>query len=383
MEKIQATHLFQYLQQFLKAKEYRNLMNTNYEKFHIVKKETVIFNVRADNTMNFKESEPLSEDKRRFLLYFFDNVNNARKQINFSITTRRVEDIINFHPHFANLSKVSIETYSTIFPSDFDFNIFNNIEKVSLSGFKGISRISNGLQNIQDLFIHMEDLIEIYDFSRSKSLKRLEFSYCNNLFHESFLEQTEENDLFYLVTWSSIPCFEVVFTSKEDSFIDLRRLFARHVTNLKINIRYVKFNARMAEPLMDIPDLNLYDASYDYPDFLKFTGHKLSLHAINISNWTNGAVNFPHLEVLWLGKCKPAKELLTIPTLKNLTLYEIRTMEIIPTLPLLIRLDIIGVEDLKEIRYQPKLKQLYFSPFDPNETKIDPRNEKVFTRDIF
>ena len=104
---------------------------------------------------------------------FVEKVDFPNKQMSLQLLISSPTTINPFRLIISYLYSITIITdgMTTSDFSDFDFTFFNNIPVVSLSGFPGVQRITNGLENVHHLTLNIPDLMEIYEFPSSHNLR--------------------------------------------------------------------------------------------------------------------------------------------------------------------------------------------------------------------
>lgn len=233
MEVLNASHLYQVIQSFLKGKDYLALMNSNHVMFDDIKRETIQFYKSVKDVDEVAMIQLLAE-----LGEMSQRVETPSQQITLQIHTiaPQVMPSIRFMSHY--LRKLSVQTHWKVNSSnpgpvfkDIDFTIFNNIPVVELIGFRGVTKISKGLQNIRHLSLNIPDLIEIYDLNCSNCLKsltikarKLNIFPVRTNFAEEFKIITEEEDVWQRHISHYYP-FTISFVFKDrEKFLYLSEL---------------------------------------------------------------------------------------------------------------------------------------------------------------
>lgn len=352
MDKLQSSQLFQYIQSFLKTNEYIRLMNTSHEMFDEIKRETIIY-------------ELISTHKRPLdlgtLSKVVGRVKDGKKQVVLIMRSVEPADLSILAVVSQHLWKVRISTDHIQFPGDFDFSIFNNIPIVHLEGFLGVTRITNGLQNIQELKLCLYELASISNLTNHRSLRKLAIRW--NAVKE-FPEQLPKTFLSDLCANRRLDDSILGFSSFGSDPINMHHLFTRHLDCLTLDVSKMKLTLDQVSLLRDVKELRLIneyptdpndeDNYTELPIFTSFNGNRLNLTGFNLLIWENSC-DMPNLTSLTLKECRSPATFPVLPKIVYLDLTEIVSLKTIPTLPTLRKLDLHSISNII-LEKQPKLK---------------------------
>ena len=107
---------------------------------------------------------------------------------------------------------------------------------MTLDGFLCVTKISNGLQNIQDLKLFLSDLESIYDFNLGRSLRKLSFFTCSKLKEIPWF--TEESVITSLIRDQQSQCELMSFDILIYCELNMSKLMTRHLQGLHIMCSY-------------------------------------------------------------------------------------------------------------------------------------------------
>jgi hypothetical protein len=329
-------------------------MNTSHEMFDEIKRETIIY-------------ELISTHKRPLdlgtLSKVVGRVKDGKKQVVLIMRSVEPADLSILAVVSQHLWKVRISTDLVQFPGDFDFSIFNNIPIVHLEGFMGVTRITSGLQNIQELKLSLYEIASISNLTDHRSLRKLAIRW--NAVKE-FPEQLPKTFLSDLCANHRLDDSILGFSSFGSDPINMHHLFTRHLDCITLDVSKMKLTADQVSLLRDVRELRLINAyptdpndedNYtELPIFTSFNGQSLNLLGFNLSIWEN-ACDMPNLTSLILRECRSPATFPVLPKIVYLDLTEIVSLKAIPTLPTLRKLDLHSISNTI-LERQPKL--IYF-----------------------
>ena len=345
MNKLRSTHLYQYIQLYLTEDEYRDLMDTNKEMFQQIKKETMCYyiTVYPDDPDGF----PYTRIAR-----IIGCIKDPKKQMKLSIEHFHSKDLFCLNLVVSHLYEVSIETsIHTYCPGNFDFKIFNNIPIVILSGFPGVTSISEGLENIKILELSMPDLESIHDISQGGNLKVFKLSYCSGLKHIQGVNDSQ-SDIMKIVLNPAVTGKRFTFQDSSISFsrLSLKEMFIYLSPEIPNEIDLVAFCHVRSLDIGCVTGLKFPKVSLlsDFVDLWNF----------DLSEWSTDGLELPFVRDLTLSRCSNMTTFPMMPKIERMMLINMASLESIPTFPTLKRLVIHLCASLRELKPQPKLFDL-------------------------
>jgi hypothetical protein len=329
-----------------------------------------------------ESSFPLEEYKKQLIESFkiLDilrmKTKNSWQQIRLTIYDASVTTLMNYSSNFTNIYHLTVFLKAIVpLTNDFDFRIFNNIHKVSLYEFTGITTISTGLENIRELELcHFQDLLSIQ--CPLRRFHKVSIISCKSLQSLPVLEETTMIELMDIGQQGIID-----LSGTRDS---LRSLIYRHnqqsPPNYISNLHGVAFDSLQEVTLInllpgDFPFSSLSHISkvtlefnsklhHHFPSFPIFHGKYLHLKNVNVSSWSdkkNQWIEMNHLHSLQLENCFGLDRLPIFRNVKQIQLInikgafdEIRT----ESLPYCRNLVVAACSNLRVIYRLPKIQSI-------------------------
>eukprot|EP01040_Poterioochromonas_malhamensis_P007450 gene7450-8036_t len=362
--------IFQVIQTFLTNREYRNLVNTNVSKFQMIKFETVCYNLKGPEVWS---RQLTTMDERRvahFLHFLTRKVKDKSKQIRLTIMKEIPLSLFLAHAHlFHGIHRLELKGIKDRSGNDFDFNLFNNIQEVSLSGFQGIEAISSGFEGVRSLEINFfSNLVSITNINGTNTLEKLAIKHCKAFgkcdFLLSSLNHIEVNfcqSIQFHDSLSAAPIRRLhIFHTQLDTKT-IQQLYPIFSTLSCCSLAsHLPAEFRDLQLLQNIPELYYQQLkSVDDIPFPLFYGTTLTLIGANLSLWevSTRIHSFDLIQRLEIASCKGLIHLPMMPELKSLKL-ENTDLQIIPSLVKLKRLLIRDCDELVQINaFQPLLQE--------------------------
>jgi len=410
--------VFLMIRLFLLESEYRLLMNCNLSTFQPIKYETVRYTLKGPERWGFIDSL-IEERKESFFLNIINNcVQNKSKQITISLKNISYEMFQRFSYLYQGIYKIIVEVERDSFPSTFDGNVLNNIQRVSLKSIKGIQMIVGGLENV--ISLKCEGLINLRTIlTTSSTLKELTVISRNGWnYHQNNSIELPSQDIpkitLRIPSLTSIQslgkCEELVIEGSsstpfsQESFEFMKRMAS--------NLKYLRLSCFLSPQcndfslLQNIPKLEIithaqptyqfYNNHFFPPSttppqfsFPLFYGKSLSLTRFDLSQWDlsrqndptvfknlrtlhftlcSGLIDFPMMSglvVLSLTSCYEIQSIPSLPLLQTLKMSSCdRLMTISPMQSHLKRIELTRCSSLKDLSFIPEITTLQYLLID-------------------
>jgi hypothetical protein len=278
-----------------------------------------------------------------------EKVDSPMKQLSLKLVISSIASTNTFRSMMSYLHSVTIATtYRTTLIEDYsgvDFTLFNNIPMVSLHGFPGVQRITNGLENVHHLTLNIPDLMEIYEFPSSHSLQELHLLNCRDEVYHNLPVKTNFDDKFQL--YSGIKKCVLVRKGYGLSHIfDVQGCVLEQSHPYDLN------------SLMNLEQLrisNKLSSENIFPEIPVFNGKEIVLERYCLHSWVS---ELKEIRCLDLYECETLETLPSMPNLLTLKLRNLPSLRIIPTFPKCHSIQLEELGALTSIHRQPKLKDL-------------------------
>jgi hypothetical protein len=356
--------VFRLIHEWSSDKEYRSFMNAG---FRDIKYETVFLNL----TFQFQMIERIQEQINNFCL----KVRDSRKQIGLKFISCPSDLIVELSRDFQRVYSVCVEQSCVEFDEDlngeyfflepaldfstFDFSIFNNVPRVSLTGFQTVRRIR--LENIRDLELISCTLLEELNLTRSQCLDKLRLEACPSLKvisplpHVSsfFTDVRALEDNFPIVSsrfrsFTYIRHFDGVDCQRWDE-TSLRNLQTLHLNGEFLSLPPVQI-------LSNIADLSLFNYGTSCPLPVLSSASRLRLSGFDLTQWS-GAV-LENVRELELAYCKNLRTLMTMPRVRKVLLRNLPSLSLEKELPACVCFELEGIEAVRTLPRLPRLSRL-------------------------
>ena len=270
------TVIYTIIQDYIDRLSYQQFMDCNKNLVYSVKLETMKWDLSIDLSM----AKEIIEKKFNQLEKLFSKVKNKHKQIGLHFLGARSTDLIQYRSLFANIATLKVildeeDSESLDHYEEFDFSMFDNIDFVSLDGFKQIKEIRNGLKNIRSL--------KILNFS---SLTQITCP-LNGFQYFSIIDCALLTDLSPIYNTSEIVMNNVGVVLSPDlvEHSHCRSLHYSPINDLKSNL----------ESISKLDISNLYSLSLDKLDFDLQKEHLELLSNINLLSLTSS--EYPNKDI--------------------------------------------------------------------------------------
>lgn len=365
------TSIFQIIQTYVRNKDYHQLMNCNRSTFQQIKYETIFYNLILPDRWA-KVIPDLDHEESSFYIFIKKRVKDPLKQIMIIMDNPPLHFLEPYSYLFLKYPCIVIIDNDE-FEID-DFNIFNNIYRVSLSTSEDIEIIESGFENVKILEINnFENLISISNINQSKTLEKVIIRNCMSCTEIDF---PLDNCISLTIDSTAVRRFRPFLPKLKSLHFSCQPL--SHTLPLDVvdilrlpTIEYAKIDACLPEAFdftvfQNIPELSL---NHFKPPLAKFTsatpflpfyGKNLLYIEGDMSLW--GTSSFTNLRRLDLDSCNGVIDFQIMPELRQLLLSDCAAFQTIPSLPKLSYLYLARCEALVSIvSSQPSLHTLHIN----------------------